>query len=518
MSWDSAPVIQRGPGGATPKGEAYQTAPAVTKAPGKKKTSQTLGFSKGLAKPIGNFVEWVDRASPEVNDKLLKAGVGGDGPSAREGMADWKRSIAEAEQTQRPGLIGEVGGNIVGTLPTLAAKNPLLVGALQGAALTDTPNDAAGVAFDAAGGALLNKAAGVVTDKVIDVAQPFVSPSVQMLKDAGVRLTPGQIKGGKALVAEDKAMSRPGVGDKIAADRTQFTEDFNRGAVNRALLPLGIRLPDDIAAGHEAVAFMQDAAGKAYDKILPNMKLQADQRLAVGVRNGWKAAQDLSEEGQKRFSQIMQNKLRFTPEGELSGRGLTVALRDLRDLAGGFSRGQSEDDRILGDALGSVYDGLQSALSVQNPGYAKALKAANDAYKGNLVVSRAAAGADDGIATAAQYKQASKAVDRSKGKRATAAGKGPMQDYAKAGRAVSGKTPDSGTAGRLNDGNPLAKVRGAVDSGLYEADKMMAALRLAPRPEIAKKLAGLLSEYRDPIRIAGGPVMGGLLAGLLPRE
>jgi hypothetical protein len=263
---------------------------------------------------------------------------------------------------------------------------------------------------------------------------------------------------------------------------------------------------------------MQETAGKAYDKILPSLKLQADQRLALGVRNGWKVAQDLGEEGQKRFTQLLQNKLRFAEDGTLTGRPLTVAMRDLRDLAAGFQKGQSGDERLLGDALDAVHDGLQSSLSAQNPGYAQALKAANEAYKGNLVVSRAAAGADDGIATTGQLKTASRAVDRSKGKRATAAGKGPMQDYVKAGRVVTGKTPDSGSAGRLLDGNWISRARGAVDAGLYEADKALTGLRVAPRPSQVEKVAGFLRDNRAALSTVGGPVMGGLLAGLVGSE
>lgn len=513
MPWgDDDPTLVKAKGAtqAAPVASSWgDNDPAIAAAPKAMKTSQGLGFMENFARPFEQF------------SKVNPAGVldtQGTKDFYKKQQQDMHRYFDKREETERPGLLGGVAGSILGTAPVLAVtRNPLAVGAAQGA-LTSEHDDLGGIALDAGLGAVLNKAAGKLTDVAADALKPVISPAVSMMQKAGVRMTPGQIKGGKALVREDKAMSRPIVGDRIAADRGQFVDDFNRGAVNRALLPLGVRLPDHVATGHDAVAFMQDTAGKAYDKILPGLKLQADPRLAAGLRRGWAAAQDLAPADQDRFLQIVKNKLRFDQNGTLTGRPLAVALRDLRDLAQGFAKGADEDKRILGSALDEVHDGLQHSLAAQNPAAGQALKAANQAYKGNLVVTRAAAAADDGIAGTGQFKQASKAIDRSKGKRATGRGEGPMQDYVKAGREVTGKTPDSGTAGRLLDGNWIAKARGVADAGLYEADKALTGLKFATRPAQAQKLAGLLRQYEAPIRAVTGPAVGGLLAGLLGNE
>lgn len=501
---------------------------AVTRPGGrKKKTDQGLGFMKGVMRPLDNAAYWLESGLDKigVDTDAIERTVGGALPFVTDKgvkeLMDERAAIVrrKAEQGVRPGLVGEVAGNIVGTIPAaFATRNPYIVGAAQGALTSENPDDAMEVALNAGGGALLNKAAGAVTDKAIDILKPAVSPAVTALQKAGVRMTPGQIGGAKALAREDRLMSAPVVGPRIAADRAQFVDDFNRGAVNRSLLPLGKRLPDDIATGHDAVAFMQQTVGDAYDNLLPKMRLKADPRLAVGIRSGWTTAQDLSEEGQKRFATILQNKLRFSDSGELSGRSLTVAMRDLRDLAAGFSRGSSEDERILGAALAEVHDGLQSSLAAQNPGFAKALQATNKAYRDSLVVTRAASMADDGVAGTGQFKTASRAVDMTKGKRATGAGRGPMQDYVKAGREVTGKTPNSGTAERLLEGSWVAKARGAVDAAGYEASKAMSALRTAPRPAVMTNAAKFLADHKVPLQVVGGPVLGGLLAGIFANE
>lgn len=512
MAWgDNDPAVTR------PKAAPRATASpawgdsdvAVTRASGgKKKSSEALGVYKTV----------LDVAD-KVNDYSPANLIPGFRERERAGREGLRKEVSRREQTQRPGIIGSTATGLVLTAPlALATRNPYLVGAGQGALLSEH-RDLPGIAFDAAAAAALNKAAGVVTDKVVDVLKPAISPAVSVLQKAGVRMTPGQIKGGKYLAREDKAMSRPIVGERITADRAQFVDDFNRGAVNRALLPLGKRLPDNIATGHDAVAFMQEATGKAYDDILPKLSLQPDARLAVGLRKAQQIVQTLSPDQQQTFFNKLRPNIDFqTQGGMMSGRQLTRSVRDLKKAAADFSRSGAQGERDIGAALSEVVDSLDSSLMAQNPTYAPRLKAANAAYRDAQVVNRAAAGADEGIATTGQFKTASRAVDRTKGKRATAAGRGPMQDYTTAGRTVTGKTPNSGTAERLMDGNWIAKARGAVDAGLYEADKALTKLKTAPRSSQAGRVAGLLESIKPGIQVVGGPVIGGLLAGLLPNE
>lgn len=507
--YQDAPAVTRAPAKA-PTANGYQAAPVAAPAKsGKKKTSQGLGFMEAMSRPF----EQMNRATPE----FLRP------PDRNPGENTWRKLhdyYDKREETERPGLLGGIAGTILGTAPVLlATRNPLVAGGFQGA-LSSEHDDLGGTLLDAAGGAVLNKVGGKVVDKVTDTLAPVVAPVVDKLRAAGIKtITPGQMKGKTALDAEDKAMSRPVVGPRIAADRAQFQDEFNRGAVNRAVMPLGLRLPDNIRTGHEAAEWMQQQVGAAYDTVLPKLSLAPDARLAVGMRKSQMIGQSLAPEQQAQLVSIIKANLDFNAQGGvLSGRALTRGLRTLRDRAAGYSRSSNEGERQLGEALGEIVQGVDSSLLAQNPTFAPVLKATNKAYRDSLVVNRASAAADDGIATTAQYKVASKAVDRTKGKRATAAGKGPMQDYVTAGRTVTGKTPNSGTAERLMDGKILPKVRGAFDAAMYEADKALAPLRLAPRSPQAKKLAGLLAKYRDPISIMGGPAIGGLLAGLLPNE
>jgi hypothetical protein len=515
MGWKDDPVVSKGqPGG------SWQADPVVVPPKGKPRKDQLLGLEVGLQRPVDNAASWLEGGLRKVGVPTDKINDFFGMPSADEANAQHKAAIQQrADQGVVPGGFGKTVGNLVAAAPVVAVtKNPYLVGAGQGA-LTSEADDPMGLAMDAATGAVLNKVGGVVVDKVADVAKPVIDPAVKLLQSAGVRLTPGQIKGGKAMVAEDKAMSRPRVGDTIAADRRQGIEDFNRGAINRALLPLGIRLPDNVKTGHDAVAFMQDAVGTAYDKIMPNLKLAPDSRMAVGWRDATKIVATLPEREADLFSKITQNSLRFQPGQALTGRALAVALRDLKKAAAGYSSSASEAERQLGAALGSLDDGIQSALGAQNPGYAQALKATNQAYKGTRIVSDAAKGADEGIASTGQLKSAVRQNDRSKNQRQTASGRAFMQDYSEAGRKVlPSKTPDSGTVGRGQAGKWQAEAKGIMDDLAYKADRAYSQFLTAPRPKILQDIGDALRRQKGTGGLLSAATVPGLLSGLLQND
>jgi hypothetical protein len=485
----------------------------------KPRKDQMLGLAAGLTRPIDNMAEWAMQV-PAIRKF-------DEGAADLLGMTSSSEAIDQHEQYLKdqaangvvPGAIGKTVGSLVSGAPVLAiTKNPYLVGAGQGM-LSSEAEDGVGLAMDAALGAGLNKAGGVVVDKLASVAAPVIDPAVKLLRDAGVRLTPGQVKGGKAMVAEDRAMSRPRVGDSIAADRRQGIEDFNRGAVNRALLTIGVKVPDHIKTGHDAVAFAQDAVGKAYDNIMPKLTLKVDPRMAVGWRKAQQVVATLPEREADLFDKITQATLKFGLNGDMAGRPLSVAVRDLKKMAAGYSSSASEAERQLGEALSHLDDGVHSALSAQNPGYAAALKATNTAYKGTRIVSDAAKGADEGIASTGQVKTAVRQNDRSKNQRKTAAGRAFMQDYSEAGRKVlPSKTPDSGTAGRTNSDKLIANIKGALDQAKYKADKAYSDFLVAPRPQIAQDLAALLRRHKSSAGLLSAGGVPGLLSGLLANE
>lgn len=448
------------------------------------KTNQGLGFMEGVANVIDKIPDTPLDYIPGLDTRPLR----------KKNRADLQADFDRMEKTERPGGAGKFAGGFAASAPLLFMGGPAVSGALSGYA-TSEADTLGGKATDAVIGAVGGKVTAGALSHLGKTLAPALDPAVKRLKDIGVKLTPGMAKGGKAMVAEDKLMSRPIVGDAIQADRIATRDTLNRAGINRALKPLGVTLPDNIPTGHEAVDWMQTQVSNAYDSIMPKLSLVPDKRLAVGLRNATKVANVLPDSEADTFAKILKEKLDFGAAGQLTGRRLAVSLRDIRKAASGYSRSASEAERQLGEALSHVDDALHSALGSQNPGYAKALKATNLAYRGDRIMSDAAKGADEGIASTGQIKQSVKANDRSKNQRRTAAGTAHMQDFSKdARKVIPARTPDSGTAGRLQDGKLIPTMQGYGALAAYRTRQALLEAQAAAPPWV-RKLGGALAHY-----------------------
>src|SRR5256885_16022048 len=66
-------------------------------------------------------------------------------------------------------------------------------------------------------------------------------------------------KGGAINKIEQGASSIPIIGERPTIQRQRRVDEYNRGLVNDSLKHVGEKLPDDIPAGHQAIAYAQDA-------------------------------------------------------------------------------------------------------------------------------------------------------------------------------------------------------------------------------------------------------------------
>lgn len=468
-------------------------------APKAVKTSQVLGFEKGLLSPFARLQSGVENALEKVGYPAAAINrmttIGGKSATENKNALASRYARKEAQGT-RPGKIGQAAGGAVASIPIgLATRNPILAGGLSGA-FTSEADDLGGTARDAAIGAAAGKIADVGLRKIADVVQPIVAPAVKKLADAGVKLTPGQIRGGSALVREDKAMSKPVVGDMIAAGRKAARSGFNTETVNQALAPIGVKAPKGMK-GHDAVAFAQDAVDAAYDRVLPGLRFDP-QAISGDIQA---AGQQVPQQFQKDYARIVKNV--FQPKN-LQDRGLKTAQSDLGKLANSYLGSSVASERELGAAIKSVRDAFNDALEHQNP-QAVDLAKVNKAFRGLATVETAAAkAADTGEFTPMQFLQAVRQSDTTRRKGATAAGQAYMQDWGKAGAEVlGGRTPDSGTAGRLQSGL-VDQMRGGINALGYGIDNAFAQSRLLPRPPVATPVSNAL-------RVAGK--RGGFVAG-----
>lgn len=457
------------------------------------KTSQGLGFYKGVTKPL-------DNAAMALEYGAKKIGV----PTDQINNLFRSTSAAEAADTRanafrhadaRPGKIGEIGGNILGAATVgLATKNPFAINAAGGALLTDSRTPG-GVAKDAAIGAALGWAGGKAIDKIADVIKPVVDPAVRRLAEAGVSLTPGMIRGGKAMAREDKMMSRPVVGDTIRAGRQATQETFNTATVNRALRPLGVSVPKGVRPGNDSIAFAKTTLRDAYDDVIPKMAVVVDPK-AFTTKLAPSAA-NLEAPQRKQLVSLLNQHLK---NGQLSGQKLKDAHGELRRLASSYSRDQAAANRELGKVLYEAADDLMATMGAQNPKLAPQLARVNEAYRGYKIAAGAAKGADDGIFSTAQLKQSVVRGDRTKDKDAAARGVAFMQDFSNDARnVIPARIPNSGTADRNMAGNLFSNAKGLVDDLGYRASSIYQRSRLAPRPQVATRAAGGVKRLKRPV-------------------
>lgn len=477
----------------------------------------------------------------QINSRIASAiGL----PSGRAAVGYWDDQAKAREQAHQRDVrggqsdidFGRIGGNLLFSAP-LAAAAPAGAGIMQaigGAALTSgiaaglqpvtQGNFGAEKAKQVGTGVVAGGVAGGATNLLGRAISPNVAPEVAKLRAEGVTPTPGQILGGFAKSAEEKLTSAPITGQAIRAGQQRANAQFNAAAVNRALAPIGDKLPKGVV-GHEAIEYADDALGAAYGKALDAIgPLRLDQQLSADLRGVYGRLAILPKDKAEQFARIVQVEIGDRAQsGVLAPEAMKAAESNLARMAREYGKQPDFDTRQMGEAIGAARDALRGMVDRQAPkGSGEALKAANAGWANFKRVQRAAGyvGADDGVFNPSQLHGAVKALDPSKDKSAFAKGDALMQDLSGAGKSVlTSKIPNSGTPERLalmaalNPATWPFIAAGAPASLMYTrpGQAVMASL-LAGRQG---PTAGLLSEGVQRLALPGGMALTPALQGLI---
>lgn len=296
-------------------------------------------------------------------------------------------------------------------------------------------------------------------------------------------------------------MSRPVVGDVIADSRTKARDSFNTATLNRALEPLGVKVPEGTAAGHDAIDFAHTWVGAQYDQLVPHLQLNLNGPSFVAKIAP--SAGNLKQAERQQLQDIVSNQL---GGGRLSGRQVKDAQAEIRRLARSYGRSDNADQRELGRALDAVDDEFSAQLMAQNPKIAPRLKDINTAFRGLAIAEDAASRTADGVFTPNQFRLAVRRADPSRRKAGVARGDAFMQDWAKASEKVmTSRTPDAGTAGRLQAGNPFAIGKGSVEALGFKGNALVDDILALPRPAAAEPVANLFRLNKGPISALAVP-------------
>lgn len=283
------------------------------------------------------------------------------------------------------------------------------------------------------------------------VISPTISLQIQSLMKEGVTPTAGQILGGGYKRAEEALTSVPVLGDFIKSAQNRAMQDVNRVAINRALTPIGEKLPDGVA-GREAIQFVSEKLDDAYGNLLPKMTVLQDEPFKANISDLKNLVQSgaIDPKAVNFFNNWIDNNVvnKFQGQGAVTGQTLKQVQSDLRETISRLAASTDADQRLIGDALKEAQDQVRQLVTRSNPQFASELKAIDKGYANFKRVERASAGlgAEEGIFSPAQLQNAVKAMDRSKDKGKFAKGDALMQDLSESAKtALGNKVPDSGT-------------------------------------------------------------------------
>lgn len=460
------------------------SAPGPPQAPQQQPDGALMSGLKGAGE---GFARTVLGGQQLVGKGLSAVGAKGAGDwlqlDARHGL-DKEAASTAADRKAHPWAteIGELlgGGVLPGGAASKAAKiaGPVAQAALSGgiSGALEPIQQAGSYWWDKAKSIGIGTAAGGVlgtlASKVGSPVVKGVDGDAKKLIDAGVKLTPGQMIGGVAKNVEEKATSAPITGHFIANALHDTTKSFNIATINKALEPIGAKLPSNIPAGHDAVAAAQKALGTAYDTLLPKMSLRMDKGFADDVGRVVQDARSgiLPKDKAEQFEAYLKSRVLapFQQSGNrLDGAQLKKIESDLTERASRYTGSRDVADRDMADAINTVKTSLRDALTRQNPNFAPELQKVNQAYAMFTRIQNAAQRrvTSGGVFTPGDLLGAVKATDKSVRKGAFARGDALLQDWAETGQKVIGnRTPDSGTAGRLGVKDLLGASAGPLSA------------------------------------------------------
>ncbi len=352
-------------------------------------------------------------------------------------------------------------------------------------------------------GAALGGTLGATGGALARAVTPRGAADVATLRRAGVTPTPGQVAGGGFRAVEERVGPFvPGV----TTGQANAVEDLNRAVYNRALAPLGETLPKNVPLGHDALAYVGDKIGNAYDTVLSKITVRPDAQFVADIRGiAQRAQNELKADNAQRFARLMQRQIsRAAMKGnEISGREMKTTVSEFRALAHRYMRapGATPDDLTEAQLLRAAADAFKKLAGRTSPEHAPALAAADKAWSiyklAEDAVGRPGTQAAGGIFTPAQIDAA---VRRSASRASRyARGLAPMQDLTGAAvRTLSNRTTASPVSHRLW---PYAAL-------LYEGHNILPFV--AAHPEVVPAaLMARLAYTRPGARLAAALMAGG---------
>lgn len=346
-----------------------------------------------------------------------------------------------------PALLPQLGGIARTALGTGVAAVP--GGALIGMGALEGPAGVGEYATEAAKGAGIAGLAGGVLGgagaTAARVVGPWATNMAQGLTERGVRLTPGEVIGGRLARTEDTLASMPLIGDMVRRRAEEGVESLNRAAYDDTLAPLGRRYQQMFGrqgtrAGHESIEEISDILEHRYQTVVPRMTAAIDQPLEAEARA---IANRMPQSVRHEFVDAVERYVDSVMDpatGTIPGRSLQQSLRSLREAARRFRNSTAHPWHAdLGQGLDDLRTAIEGSMARHSrPVDVTSFRNINNAYAHYARLRDAASRvtSDEGVFSPAALHGAVRAADRSAGKGRTASGRALMQDLSGPARAV----------------------------------------------------------------------------------
>jgi hypothetical protein len=276
--------------------------------------------------------------------------------------------------------------------------------------------------------------------------------AVKIIKEGG-QVSPGRILGGVYRKAEDVAAHTPGVSQIIGDVHGENLAAMDRVRANRALKPLGMTLPEDVAPGYDTTKFVRNELTAAYKSVHAGMTAVPDPQFQAEMARIMSTAQRRIPTRATALEDILNEQINEKEKsmgGVLDGSAIQGIRSELRTQARTWAKDPSADTTLMGQYLDEANNAFGQLLERQNPTLAPALKKVDQAYANYAIIRDASKGSTsmgrEGVATPSRYAQA---VERAaRGKTGTSGGTAMQQDLAAAGKRLFPEMANSQTAQR----------------------------------------------------------------------
>lgn len=438
-------------------------------------------LAKAAASPLGSGLA---RYANAATAGTVGALAGEKGQGALDAMA---------AANPRASILGDLVGGVTGALGAeagIAAKAPSFLagyapriadaayGGFSGFNQAEEGEGLQGAALGAGAGL----AGGLIGDKAMravgSVARGVRDPAVQLLRDANIPLTVGQITGRTGLVGrtikgvEDRLTGFPLTGDAVNARRGEGVEAFADRMANDAVAPIGGSSPGGYG---EAVANdLKQQGSDAYTRAVAGADVPLDPQFATDMADVRALGSILPDDLAARFGKAIDNRVApIEAEGHMTGDTFQQGMRGLKSYRAEATKPGFEED--YRNALSSGMDALRGPM-IRGGGQEVVdnLNAADQAWKQIKIFEKATQAAKNGARSGevglpmpSQFNDAATAAANKYG--------GPRfnGELIDAGQAIlPSKIADSGTAGRLGVGLLLGGAAaggaggGAMDGGM----------------------------------------------------